>query len=112
VVVLGSVGRNVGAGMTGGLAYILDSAPNFQDKINPEIVSIQRVTSTAGASQLKALIQAHADHTQSPQALEILANWDTYLPQFWQVVPPSEADSPEVNDSQEKAVADKVLTSV
>lgn len=112
VVVLGSVGRNVGAGMTGGLAYILDTDSHFPEKINTEIVSIQRVTSKAGEAQLRALIQAHAEHTQSPKALEILNDWATYLPQFWQVVPPSEADSAEVSDRVESDEPAKVLTSV
>ncbi|NET09021.1 MAG: glutamate synthase subunit alpha, partial [Symploca sp. SIO2B6] len=112
VVVLGRVGRNVGAGMTGGLAYILDTDSHFPEKINTEIVSIQRVGSAAGEAQLKALIQSHADHTQSPKALDILANWSIYLPQFWQVVPPSEADSPEVSDRVSSEQSTKVLTSV
>ncbi|MEB3231683.1 MAG: glutamate synthase-related protein [Leptolyngbyaceae bacterium] len=110
IVVLGSVGRNLGAGMTGGLAYILDTDSHFSEKVNPEIVSVQRVTSIAGAAQLKGLIQAHADRTQSVKALDILANWETYLPQFWQVVPPSEAETPEVCDPVTES--EKVLTSV
>jgi glutamate synthase (ferredoxin) len=97
IVVLGNVGRNVGAGMTGGLAYFLDEDGSFKGKVNPEIVKMQRVTASAGEQQLKELIQAHAEHTGSPKAQAILANWSEYLPQFWQVVPPSEADSPEAN---------------
>ncbi len=97
IVVLGNVGRNVGAGMTGGLAYFLDESGSFAAKVNPEIVQIQRVTAPAGEAQLKELIQAHATQTGSPKAKTILENWSEYLPQFWQVVPPSEADSPEAN---------------
>jgi glutamate synthase (ferredoxin) len=104
-VVLGPVGRNVGAGMTGGLGYFLDEAGNFAAKVNPEIVKIQRVCSPAGEAQLKALITAHAEKTGSAKAKAILADWATYLPQFWQVVPPSEADTPEANPAAEaKAV--------
>ncbi|MEW6492120.1 MAG: glutamate synthase-related protein [Cyanobacteriota bacterium] len=97
IVVLGNVGRNVGAGMTGGLAYFLDEDGSFPAKVNPEIVKTQRVTTPAGERQLKELIQAHAERTGSPKAKMILANWSDYLPQFWQVVPPSEADTPEAN---------------
>ncbi|NDJ17003.1 glutamate synthase large subunit [Myxacorys almedinensis A] len=97
VVVLGRAGRNVGAGMTGGLAYFLDENDTFQAKVNSEIVKVQRVTAPAGEQQLKALIQAHCDRTGSPKAEVILANWSTYLPKFWQVVPPSETDTPEAN---------------
>ncbi len=107
IVVLGHTGRNVGAGMTGGLAYFLDEDGSFPAKVNPEIVKTQRVITPAGEAQLKELIQAHADHTGSPKAKVILANWSEYLPRFWQVVPPSEKDSPEANPN---AATGKVLT--
>ena len=97
VVVLGKVGRNVGAGMTGGLGYFLDEAGDFQTRVNPEIVQVQKVGSKAGEQQLKSLIEAHAERTGSAKAKEILANWQAYLPQFWQVVPPSEADGVEAS---------------
>jgi glutamate synthase (ferredoxin) len=95
IVVLGKVGRNVGAGMTGGLAYFLDEDGSFPDLLNREIVKIQRVISEAGEKQLHDLISAHAEVTGSPKAKKILANWQEYLPKFWQVVPPSETESPE-----------------
>ena len=97
IAVLGSVGRNVGAGMTGGLAYFLDEDGSFPDRINPEIVKIQRVRTGAGEAQLQGLIAAHAERTGSRQAKSILENWQSYLGKFWQVVPPSEADAPEAN---------------
>ncbi|AFZ21818.1 glutamate synthase-related protein [Allocoleopsis franciscana] len=109
IVVLGHVGRNVGAGMTGGLAYFLDEEGSFKDKVNREIVQIQRVMTPAGEQQLKELIQAHAERTDSPKAKIILAHWSDYLPQFWQVVPPSEADTPEANPD---VVEERVLSSV
>jgi glutamate synthase (ferredoxin) len=109
IVVLGHVGRNVGAGMTGGVAYFLDEEGRFKDKVNREIVQIQRVMTPAGEQQLKELIQAHAERTGSPKAQTILAHWSDYLPQFWQVVPPSEADTPEANPD---AVEERVLSSV
>jgi glutamate synthase (ferredoxin) len=97
IVVLGPTGRNVGAGMTGGLAYFLDEEGNFPTKVNPEIVQIQRVITKAGAQQLQQLIQVHAQQTDSTKAQDILDHWSEYLPKFWQVVPPSEADQPEVS---------------
>ncbi|NET72230.1 MAG: glutamate synthase large subunit [Sphaerospermopsis sp. SIO1G2] len=108
IVVLGKVGRNVGAGMTGGLGYFLDEEGNFPECVNQTIVSIQRVVSEAGAKQLRDLIQAHCDRTGSAKAQLILQNWSEYLPKFWQVVPPSEADSAEANAE----VASKQLSSV
>lgn len=106
IVVLGKAGRNVGAGMTGGLAYFLDEVGNFPDFVNHAIVKVQRVVSEAGAKQLYELIQTHARKTGSPKAQEIIANWEAYLPKFWQLVPPSESDSPEAK------VAEKQLSSV
>ena len=105
IVVLGNVGRNVGAGMTGGLGYFLDEAGDFQTRVNPEIVQVQRVLTEAGAQQLKGLIEAHADRTGSPKAKTILADWDSYLPKFWQVVPPSEADSAEAGVQKDKVAS-------
>ncbi|MGK7925655.1 MAG: glutamate synthase-related protein [Spirulina sp.] len=107
IVAIGSVGRNVGAGMTGGLGYFLDEDGKFAARVNPEIVSIQRVITPAGEAQLKGLIAAHAERTGSNKAKTILANWSEYLGKFWQVVPPSEADTPEASAvaSEEKALS-------
>ncbi|CAM8877418.1 hypothetical protein QQ045_019299 [Rhodiola kirilowii] len=95
VVVLGKVGRNVAAGMTGGLAYMLDEDNTLIPKINKEIVKIQRVTAPVGQMQLKNLISAHVEKTGSSIGASILNDWDRYLPLFWQLVPPSEEDTPE-----------------
>ncbi len=104
VVVLGEVGRNVGAGMTGGLGYFLDESNTFTRKVNPEIVKIQRVISPAGAKQLQDMILKHIEKTNSPKGKAILQDWDNYLDKFWQVVPPSEADSPKASLEENKAL--------
>ncbi|KAL6176418.1 hypothetical protein ACLB2K_053051 [Fragaria x ananassa] len=95
VVVLGKVGRNVAAGMTGGLAYFLDEDDSFIPKVNREIVKIQRVNAPVGQMQLKSLIEAHVEKTGSGKGSVVLKEWDKYLPLFWQLVPPSEEDTPE-----------------
>lgn len=107
VVCLGKAGRNVGAGMTGGIAYFLDEVGDFPARVNNEIVKIQRVCTPAGEAQLQDLISLHAEKTGSEKAKAILANWSEYLPKFYQVVPPSEADTPEVSVEAQK-VAVKV----
>jgi len=109
IVVLGKVGRNVGAGMTGGLAYFLDEDGSFPSKVNREIVKIQRVITQVGEQQLKDLIAAFLERTGSQKAKAILANWSEYLPKFWQVVPPSEANSKEANP---ETAAQKILSTV
>lgn len=95
VVMLGSVGRNVGAGMTGGIAYFYDNTEGneFLEKVNKEIVSVQRVTTAAGEAQLKLMIERHFEKTGSERAEEILNNWDSEKQKFWQVFPPSERSS-------------------
>ncbi|MBD2503552.1 glutamate synthase large subunit [Anabaena azotica] len=109
IIVLGRVGRNVAAGMTGGLAYFLDEDGSFPELVNRETVKIQRVLTAAGEKQLQDLIKAHAERTGSAKAKLILQNWQEYLPKFWQLVPPSEAESPEANP---QAVVEKHLSSV
>lgn len=105
VVVLGKVGRNVAAGMTGGLAYFLDEDGTFPELVNQENVKIQRVTTPAGEKRLKDLIEAHCDRTDSAKAKTILQNWQDYLPKFWLLVPPSEADGPEANPQKVKQLS-------
>nr|AIA21404.1 ferredoxin-dependent glutamate synthase [Pyropia kanakaensis] len=97
IVVLGKAGRNVGAGMTGGLSYFLDEDDNFIDRVNSEIVKVQRIVTKAAEQQLRNLIENHAVKTGSLKAHTILEKWNSYLPQFWQVVPPSEANIAETN---------------
>jgi len=99
VVVLGKTGRNVGAGMTGGIAYFLDLDGGFTERLSQETLKVQRVSSIAGELQLKDLIQSSFDRTGSPKAKAILANWSYHLPQFWQLIPPAEANSPEATDT-------------
>ena len=95
VVCLGPAGRNVAAGMTGGLAYFYDEGGSFTSKVNGEIVAVQRVSSAAGAAHVRKLIEDHVDRTGSPLAKRLLADWGATLPKFWQLVPPSEANTPE-----------------
>ncbi|OMO54058.1 hypothetical protein COLO4_36597 [Corchorus olitorius] len=108
VVILGKVGRNVAAGMTGGLAYILDEDDTLIPKVNKEIVKIQRVTAPVGQMQLKSLIEAHVEKTGSTKGSSILKEWDKYLPLFWQLVPPSEEDTPEACAEYQSTAAEQV----
>lgn len=93
VVVLGTVGRNVGAGMTGGIGYFFDPDEQLEPRVNHEIVKMQRVSTTAGERQLKTMVERHVALTGSSQGKKILADWDNQVKNFWQVFPPSEKDS-------------------
>ena len=90
IVVLGPCGRNVAAGMTGGLAYFLDENNEFTNKVNKEIVKVQKISTKEGEEQLKNIIELYEIKTKSTKAKSILDNWSLYLPRFWQLVPPSE----------------------
>jgi glutamate synthase (ferredoxin) len=94
VVALGSVGRNVGAGMTGGLGYFYDPDNQLDERLNKEIVKAQKIVSNEGEAQLKHMIERHFEKTGSEKAEAILNNWDAEVENFIQIYPPSEANSP------------------
>nr|ARW63678.1 glutamate synthase [Chondria sp. (in: red algae)] len=93
IVVLGKAGRNIGAGMTGGLAYFLDENNDLSDKVNLEIVEVQKLMTKEAEEQLLALIELYEIKTKSIRARHLLNNWQKYLPLFKQIVPPSEKKS-------------------
>ena len=88
VVILGETGRNFGAGMTGGTAYVLDEEQQFEKKYNSDWVKLEKVTSETDIKNLLALIQNHAAYTGSQHAENILTHWEAFLPHFWKVVTP------------------------
>ena len=100
VVVLGQTGRNFAAGMSGGIAYVLDEEDNFIDRCNLAQVALEKVLPAAEQSTeeprhrgeadevlLKGLIAQHAEFTGSPRAKAILADWDSYRAKFVKVYP-------------------------
>jgi glutamate synthase (NADPH/NADH) large chain len=87
VVVLGATGRNFAAGMSGGIAYILDETGNFSQHCNQEMVDLDQMVDLLEIAELKALIERHAKHTGSARAKLILARWSEYLPCFVKVIP-------------------------
>nr|YP_009295830.1 ferredoxin-dependent glutamate synthase [Schimmelmannia schousboei]AOM64765.1 ferredoxin-dependent glutamate synthase [Schimmelmannia schousboei] len=92
IVILGPVGRNISAGMTGGLAYILDENNSVPAKLNTEIVKAQRIITKEAEEQLKNIIELYEIKTKSLKAKKILDNWRYFLSMFWQIVPPSEEE--------------------
>ena len=88
IVILGETGRNFGAGMTGGSGYVLDENLQFENKINPQLISLERITEKVDQDTLVDLIQKHYELTESRRAEQILANWDVFLPLFWKIVTP------------------------
>jgi glutamate synthase (ferredoxin) len=90
VVVLGTTGRNVAAGMTGGVAFLLDEADGVQQRLNPGTVSLQPLSTPEQENLLKPLLEAHLAHTGSARAATILADWANWKTRFKVIVPPSE----------------------
>ena len=88
IVILGETGRNFGAGMTGGVGYVLDENQQFEKKINPQLIKLERITEKVDEDTLIGLTQKHLELTGSHHAEEILADWDAFLPLFWKVVTP------------------------
>ncbi|MFD2828385.1 glutamate synthase large subunit [Leeuwenhoekiella polynyae] len=86
-VILGKTGRNFGAGMSGGIGYVLDEDQTFIGKCNATDLNLDPITEEEDKVQLKELITNHYNYTQSSLAQRILENWDAYLPKFVKVLP-------------------------
>jgi glutamate synthase (NADPH/NADH) large chain len=86
-VILGPVGLNFGAGMTGGMAFVLDLHDRFEQLVNPDSVVVCRVRNPYWESVLRELVAEHAKETGSRFAADLLRDWDRVRDFFWQVCP-------------------------
>jgi len=87
-VILGKTGNNFAAGMSGGIAYVLDEEGTFERRCNMEMVGLFKASdSAADSAELRGYIEAHAEKTGSFKAKEILANWEATVPKFVKVLP-------------------------
>jgi glutamate synthase (NADPH/NADH) len=87
VVILGSTGRNFAAGMSGGIAYVLDLPQNFKDKVNMEMVELDTVSDPHEIAELRTLIEDHHHWTGSEVAERVLRDFNMLLPRFVRVMP-------------------------
>jgi glutamate synthase (ferredoxin) len=87
VVVLGHAGRNFAAGMSGGIAYVMDEAGDFSGRCNKQMVDLEKLADKKEIEEVRQMIQRHLDYTQSPRAQKILALWEQYVPKFVKVLP-------------------------
>ena len=87
VVVLGSTGKNFAAGMSGGVAYVLDEKHELYLKLNKEYVTMTEVTSKYDIAELKDMIQRHVKETGSPRGTDILEHWEEKIPLFKKIMP-------------------------
>ncbi|HEX2228793.1 MAG TPA: glutamate synthase large subunit [Candidatus Binatia bacterium] len=86
VVVIGKTGRNFAAGMSGGVAYVLDEDGGFRNRCNPETVSLEKLD-TSDTLEVEELLKRHAFYTRSARAWQILALWEENAPKFFKVMP-------------------------
>jgi len=87
VVVLGRTGRNFAAGMSGGIAYVLDESGDFASRVNKTMVNLEKLTKPEEIAEVRALIEKHGKLTGSDRAWAILAGWTTYESKFVRVIP-------------------------
>jgi glutamate synthase domain-containing protein 3 len=87
VVVLGDTGRNFGAGMTNGVAYVLDETGTFPSRLNDELVQASRLMDADELSAVYELVREHFERTASRRAEAVLDVWDVYRGQFWKIAP-------------------------
>ncbi|GAW29042.1 glutamate synthase subunit alpha [Carboxydocella sp. ULO1] len=87
VVVLGKTGRNFAAGMSGGIAYVLDEDGTFPQRCNKEMVLLERLENEREIEEVKTMITKHARYTGSALAEAVLADWDNKITQFVKVIP-------------------------
>lgn len=87
VVILGPVGENLAAGMSGGIAYVLDEEGDVYMKLNRSMVSYEKVVRNTDVAELRGMIEEHVKYTGSPKGKKILENFEEYLPKFRKIMP-------------------------
>ena len=87
VVILGKVGKNFAAGMSGGVAYVLDEDCDLYMKVNKSMITLEEVTNKYDVQELKDMIQEHVAYTNSEKGNLILDNFEQYLPKFKKIIP-------------------------
>ncbi|MEO0887721.1 MAG: glutamate synthase large subunit, partial [Cyanobacteria bacterium J06648_10] len=86
-IILGLTGRNFAAGMSGGVAYVLDEAGDFASRCNTEMVGLERLETADEKQELRDIIQRHIDYTGSPNAKSLLEDWEATTAKFVKVMP-------------------------
>ncbi|MFV1993946.1 MAG: glutamate synthase large subunit [Verrucomicrobiales bacterium] len=103
VVILGRTGKNFGAGMSGGTAFVLDAEGDFGQHYNPELIDVVAVDDAGDIKLLQGLIHQHLEYTDSERANEILLDWDNYRRKFVKTRPKSTPAPPPGDDDEQAA---------
>jgi glutamate synthase (ferredoxin) len=87
VIILGKTGRNFAAGMSGGIAYVLDEAGDFASRVNMQNVELEKLSDSNEIEEIWKLIQRHQTYTKSERAAKVLADWEAMINRFVKVIP-------------------------
>jgi glutamate synthase (ferredoxin) len=87
VIVLGSAGRNFAAGMSGGIAYVLDDSGEFSANVNKDMVDIGALEEPEEIAAVRAMVERHLLYTNSVRARQVLDDWDKMVPRFVRIMP-------------------------
>jgi glutamate synthase (ferredoxin) len=109
VVVLGPTGRNFGAGMSGGVAYVLDVDGRFPSRYNPAMVGLEKVEHDIDEQLLRLLVERHFQRTGSARARWVLEHWNDVLSRFWKVVPHPSHEEATAQDQDPKRIEQEAL---
>ena len=111
VIVLGNVGKNTGAGMSGGIAFILDENNTLKENYNPEMVKLDRVQSIDDKNTINLMIKQHLELTKSSKAKSILDNWNDTLLKFYKLSPKEVIASNNPREEQ-RTIRDSILSKI
>jgi glutamate synthase domain-containing protein 3 len=112
VVVLGETGRNFGAGMSGGVAYVLDLDGGFPERFNPGIVALERLADEIDLELPRAMIERHLELTRSKRAAWILDHWSVLVPRIWRVLPHPGMEEHSERDQNARSLRAEALRAV
>jgi glutamate synthase (NADPH/NADH) large chain len=103
-VILGGTGRNFGAGMSGGIAYVYDTIGDFKSKVNPGMVEVVRIEGTEEAAEVRRLVERHFEYTGSDVAQRLLDDWEQNVGLFHKVISPAYRRVLELQKEKQEAV--------
>ena len=87
VAIIGKTGKNFAAGMSGGIAYVLDEDSDLYQKVNKEMVSIEKLENKYDIEELREMIKDHVSYTNSVKGKEILDHFEEFIPKFKKIIP-------------------------
>ena len=103
--ILGATGKNFGAGMSGGVAYVYDEDSDFEQHYNPEMIKVEPLSEEADIALVQKLSHDHLERTESVRASEILKDWGAHSKKFFKISPSEEPNPPEYDQPEGEAAA-------